>query len=136
MFSQKPKRASINALAINANGLFIATGGKDQTVKLWKANDLNEPFKTYKCDSAVHDVAFNPELQWVAAATETSIRIWDVSGDSEQSIVTILPNEKKTKIEGKPKFVSLAWSSSGKYLYAGATDGLIRVYSIDISENQ
>ena len=132
--SIKAHDGPINALAINANGLFIATGGKDQTVKLWKVNDLSEPFKTYKCDSVVHDVAFNPELQWVAAATEKSIRIWDVAGDSNDPIVVITAVDKKTKIEGTPKFASLAWSSSGKYLYAGATDGLIRVHNIEISE--
>lgn len=126
----------INALAINANGLFIATGSKDQTVKLWSSNDLSEAFKVYKCDSVVRDVAFNPELQWIAAATENSINIWEVAGESDKPIVTIFPNEKKTKIQGVPKFTSLAWSSSGKFLYAGASDGLIRVYSIDISGSQ
>ena len=124
----------IYALAINANGLFLATGSKDQTVKLWKVGEFDEPYKEYKCDSTVNDVAFNPEFQWVAAATETSIRVWDVSGDSTNPIVIIHPVERSSKIQGKPKFTSIAWSSTGKFLFCGATDGHIRVHKIEVTE--
>lgn len=136
--SIKAHDGPVNALAINATGLFVATGSKDQTVKLWKVNDLNEAFKVYKCDAVVHDVAFNPEFQWVAAATEKSIRVWDVAGDSDEPIFIIKPEirEGKSKIQGTPKFTSIAWSSSGKFLYCGATDGLIRVHNIETSEQQ
>jgi guanine nucleotide-binding protein subunit beta-2-like 1 protein len=126
--SIKAHDGPINALAINVNGLFIATGGKDKTVKVWKVKDLSKPFKTYKCNSVVHDVAFHPEVQWVAAATVKKILIWHIADDSNDPIVVIPSLDKKTK------FSSLAWSSSGKYLYAGATDGLIRVHNIEISE--
>ncbi len=30
----------INGLAINTNGAYIATGGKDQVLKIWKSNEL------------------------------------------------------------------------------------------------
>ena len=133
--SIKAHEGPANALAINTNGLYIATGGKDQTVKLWKINELNEPVKVYKTDSPVNDVAFNPELQWVAAATDNLIYIWDISNDFDGPIQTIKAEPKKTKIQGEPKFTTLAWSSSGKYLFCGATDGLIRVQQIEISES-
>lgn len=78
--SIKAHDGPINALSINPNGLYIATGGKDQTVKIWKVTDLIEPVKVFKCDSSVTDIAFNPEFQWVAACSEKSLRIWDLSG--------------------------------------------------------
>lgn len=126
--------APIYALSINTNGLYIATGGKDNCVKIWKVSDLSKPFKVYKTDSTVHDLAFNPEYQWIAIATEKSLRIFDVSNDTVEPIVVISPEQKKTKIQGVPKFTSLAWSNNGKYLYAGASDSLIRVHKIDIAE--
>ena len=52
----------IYALAINTNGMYLATGGKDQTVKLWKITEMEKPEAVFKSDSVVNDLAFNPEF--------------------------------------------------------------------------
>lgn len=82
------------ALAINPNGLFIATGGKDQLVRIWKASDFSAPSKVYKTDSCINDIAFNPEYQWIAVATQKTIRIYDVSSESTEPIVVISAEAK------------------------------------------
>jgi guanine nucleotide-binding protein subunit beta-2-like 1 protein len=122
--------APINALAINTNGMYLATGGKDQLVKLWKISDMKSPKATFKTDSVVNDLAFNPEYQWVAAASNNSIAVWDVSSDDDEPIVQFKNNEVD---EDKFKFSSLAWNSTGQVLYCGCSDGKIRVFNIAIS---
>jgi len=74
-------------------------------------------------------------MQWIAAATETGVKIFDLAGDSEQSMFDIVA--EKPKKEGKPRkggdrhaATSLAWSADGRKLYAGFTDNLIRVYHV------
>lgn len=120
----------INALAINTNGMYLATGGRDQTVKLWKISDIKKEKASYKTDSVVNDLAFNPEFQWVAAAADKSIAVWDVSQDDDEPIVLIKNNEVD---DGKFKFTSIAWSSNGQILYCGCSDGKIRVFNIAIN---
>lgn len=131
--SIKAHDGPIYALAITQNGYFIATGGKDQVVNIWKVGEFDKPHKVYKCDSNVVDLAFHPEMQWIAVATETSVGFYDLLNDSDKAFAHVTPNEKKSKIEGVPKFSSIAWSVSGTYLFTGASDSFIRVYKVDIS---
>jgi len=49
-------------LAIAPLGTYIATGGKENTVKVWDLNDLSEEFRELKAGSSVNKVAFNPVM--------------------------------------------------------------------------
>ena len=49
--------------------------GKQNTVKVWDLNDLTEEFRELKAGSSVNKVAFNPKMQWIAAATETGVKV-------------------------------------------------------------
>ena len=125
----------IYGLAINTNGMYVATGGKDGSVKLWKISEIQESEpKEYKCDSQVNDVAFNPEYQWVAAATNNSLKVWDVSSNETIPIVNIPVDVNSNNQNRKFKFTTLSWNATGKYLYAGCSDSKIRVYHIGITE--
>lgn len=126
----------INSLSIAPLGLYIATAGKENCVKIWDINELNQEARKLQTSSPVNQVAFNPKMQWVAAATETGIKIFDLASDSDQAMEDIIV--EKPKKEGKPRKSSdrhactcLAWSASGTKLYAGFTDNLIRVYHIN-----
>lgn len=131
--SFKAHDAPIYGLAINTNGMYIATGAKDALVKIWKVSDMSEPFMTYTSDTTVNDVAFNPEYQWVAAATDSALNVWDVSNNKDEYLVTI-PVELNEKGNRLYKFTSLCWNANGGFLYAGCSDGVIRVYNIKIKE--
>lgn len=117
----------IYALSINKTGVYLSTGGKDCKVKIWKVTDLEKPIKEYESDSVVNDCAFNPKFQWIAAASEKSVSIWDISQEKSQPIVNFKLDKKD-----KYKFTSIAWDSQGTHLFAGCNDGNIRVYSIDV----
>ena len=131
--SIKAHDGPIYALAITGNGYYIATGGKDQYVKIWKVGEFDKPHKEFKCDSNVVDLAFHPEMQWIAIATETSTKFYDLLIETDKPFAFVTPNARNTKIQGVPKFTSIAWSTTGKYLYTGASDAVIRVYKIDVN---
>ena len=67
---------------------------------------------------------------WLCAATTKSIKIWDL--ESKSPVDDLRPDFQKTfgKKATEPYCISLAWSADGQTLYAGYTDGLIRVYSV------
>jgi len=51
---------AINALDISCVGKYIATGGRDLTVKVWDITDLTKAILEFKTKSNVNDIKFNP----------------------------------------------------------------------------
>ena len=92
---------------------------------------MQQPQVEFEAESNVNDLAFHPELQWVAAACDRSLRIWDIGHTSSQPSLEIKNSELGS---GKIKFTSLAWNRDGKILYAGCSDGVIRVYNIEVEQ--
>ena len=92
---------------------------------LW---DLNEAKHLYSlaAGSSIQALAFSPKNYWLCAATENSIKIWDL--ENKQVIQEIVPTE--TVKGGQPWIVSLTWSADGNSLFAGSTDGHIYVFDI------
>jgi len=49
-------------LSIAPLGTYIATGGKENVVKVWDLTDLSEEFRELKTGSSVNKVSFNPKM--------------------------------------------------------------------------
>ena len=149
--------APIYALSIASNGTFIATGGKDQTVKLFNISESTSPKVTFKCDSVVNDLAFNPMFRMIAAATDKAIVIWSINNVDTEKVSHVIkpqdPNQEgndededeesineddeddedisKTKTRLNIRFTSIAWSSDGNTIFAGCSDGNIQVFHVE-----
>ena len=125
----------INALAISTNGQYIATGGKDQNIRIWDYNDLSKPYQDLKTDSEVHALDFNTHFMWVAAATDNKIKVYDIMKKEELCVLSQDPEmpEEADEHTPKPRCTSIKWSSNSKKLYVGCSDGHIRVYDVIIS---
>ncbi|KFK36075.1 hypothetical protein AALP_AA4G074100 [Arabis alpina] len=111
-------------------------GGKDGVVLLW---DLAEGKKLYSLEagSVIHSVCFSPNRYWLCAATESSIRIWDLESKSVVEDLKVDLKAEAEKSDGavgtgnKTKVIyctSLNWSADGNTLFSGYTDGVIRVW--------
>jgi len=113
------------AATISPDGSLCASGGKDGTAMLW---DVNDGKHLYSLDASapISSLIFSPKNYWLCAATDTSIKIWDLENKSVQDEIAP-PVKNKT---GLPWCVSLTWSADGNMLFAGSTDGDIYVYEI------
>jgi len=137
--SIKAHDSYINALAISRNGMYLATGGKDQVVKVWEYVDLSKGATcVYKTDSVINALAFNTNYQWLAAATDNGVLIWDIASTSTEPFHKIPMVPKEGKKEGEknkkvPTCVSLCWSANSQTIYIGCSDGKIRVYNVRVS---
>lgn len=127
--SFKAHEDPIYALDINKTGGYLATGAKDGQVKIWKVSSLEKAIATYQSDSQVNDCAFNPKFQWIAAASDKSLRIWDIASEKEEPIV-IEKADKKLNF----KFTSIAWDENGENVFVGCSDGLIRVFNVGVKQ--
>jgi len=113
------------SVTISPDGSLCASGGKDGVAMLW---DVNEGKHLYSLDanSTINALCFSPKNYWLCAATDKSIKIWDL--ENKALLEELKPQtENKT---GLPWCISLCWSSDGNTLFAGSTDGNIYVYEL------
>merc|ERR1711871_686215 len=108
-----------------AHGSLCASGGKDGTAMLW---DVNDGKHLYSLDAGatINALCFSPKNYWLVAATDTSIRVWDLENKDVLDELSALSPPKS----GIPWCVSLSWSADGNMLFAGTTDGTIQVYEV------
>jgi len=92
---------------------------------LW---DLNKGENLYSlnAEKPIHTLCFSPNRYWLCAATDSSIKIWNLQ--SKTVIAELVPEHKETG--PKPACISLAWSQDGTTLFSGYTDSQIRVWSV------
>jgi guanine nucleotide-binding protein subunit beta-2-like 1 protein len=115
----------LDTVCVSPSGSLAASGGKANTAMLW---DLKEGKRLYSLDAGniINGLVFSPNRYWLCAATDDSIKIWDL--ESKIVVDTLRPeHETGDKI---PTCTCLAWSSDGSTLFAGYSENIIRVYAI------
>jgi len=125
----------INTVTVSPDGSLCASGDKSGQAMLW---DLNEGKALSHLDaqSCINDLSFSPNRYWLCAATEMgNIRIWDLESKQVVAELTIQTDEngEQSNVAAPVKPAScncICWSSDGSTLYAGYSDGLIRVWKL------
>jgi guanine nucleotide-binding protein subunit beta-2-like 1 protein len=115
----------VSSVTVSPDGSLCASAGKDGKAKLW---DLNRGEHLYELDAAepINQIAFSPNRYWLCAATQSTIRIWDL--ESKEVVAELVPETQNKKF--KPECTSIAWSADGSTLYSGYTDNIVRVWGI------
>lgn len=118
----------VNTVTISPDGSLCASGGKDGSVRLW---DLNEGKHLYSLEAGdlINALTFSPTRYWLCAATQSSVKIWDLESKSLVADLNKSHPDFQAKI-AEPACTSVAWSSDGTILFAGYTDNLVRVWEI------
>jgi guanine nucleotide-binding protein subunit beta-2-like 1 protein len=150
--SFKAHEGNINHISVSPFGKYIATGGKDQKLAIWNFDDTSKPEFEFLADASINQIAFNPQKEIIVVATEDGIQMWRLTKDEEslpytlqvemkrkESVIVEKVNEKNAKVPKVPqikyhKCTSLCWDAVGKYLFAGFTDGIIRVYTLNLAD--
>jgi guanine nucleotide-binding protein subunit beta-2-like 1 protein len=113
----------VHASTISPDGSLCASGGTDGTAMLWDVNDGKHLY-SLDASSPINALTFSPKNYWLCAATDVSIKIWDLENKSVQDEIFPVTKNKT----GLPWIVSMTWSADGNMLYCGSTTGDIFVY--------
>lgn len=112
-------------VTISPDGSLCASGGKDGVAMLW---DVSEGKHLYSLDASctINSLCFSPCNYWLCAATDKSVKIWDL--ENKNVLEDIHPDQPVKS--GIPWCTSLNWSFDGRTLFVGTTSGDIYVYEI------
>jgi WD40 repeat protein len=125
------------SVRFSPDGQFLASGGGDGTVKIWRVSD-SSLVRTFNFNQSndVYSVAFSPDGQYIAAADtdhvsseRASVRIWRVS---DGALIRNFDNSYNPNniIESR-----LAWTPDGGHIANAAVSGFepsrIRFWNID-----
>jgi WD40 repeat protein/serine/threonine protein kinase len=112
-------KGPIQTVAFSPDGALLASGGGDNTVKLWDPATNKELRTLTGHTDAVRSVAFSPDGQRLASASEDgTIKVWDPTTGSE--VGTIQAHEQWV--------TCVAYSPDGKYFVSGSEDGTAKVW--------
>ncbi|UXX79972.1 caspase family protein [Reichenbachiella carrageenanivorans] len=122
---QRGHRAAVRTVAYTPDGKFLATGSRDNSIKLWQIATGREIRTFLGHLSSVNAIAFDPTGQWMASgSSDESIIIWNVA-----------TGQVKIKIKGHNNRVSsLAFNTDGTQLASGGWDRQAYVWDVATGE--
>jgi guanine nucleotide-binding protein subunit beta-2-like 1 protein len=128
-FSLAGHRGYLNTVSVSPDSSICASGGRDGSVVLW---DLNEGKRIFElnAEQIVNTLCFSPNRYWLCAGTQGSIRIWDLECKTVIDDIKIKDYDSRSKRAMMHFCTCMHWSIDGSTLFAGYTDGKIRVYSV------
>ncbi|MHC5718011.1 MAG: WD40 repeat domain-containing protein [Nostoc sp.] len=109
------------SVAYSPDGKTLASGSRDETIKLWDVDTGAEKFTLKGHSGWVTSVAFSPDGQTLASGShDNTIRIWNVDTGEEIYI-----------FKGHSNWVwSVAYSPDGKTLASASGDGTIKLWNV------
>jgi len=109
------------SVAFSPNGLVLASGSDDNTIKLWDTASGTEIRTLKGHNGQVLSVAFSPDGRALASGSgDSSLKLWDTASGTE--IITLNGHSNTVRC--------VAFSPDGGTLVSGSCDGTIKLWNI------
>lgn len=108
------------------NSGIVASGSKDQTVRVWYANNSNDIISYTQHDDVVEALAWSPGGQMIASASDdNTVQAWN-----PQNGQTITRYDQHSR-----DVLAVAWSPGGQMIASGSRDTTVRVWNPQTSND-
>ena len=117
----------VSSVAFSPDGNTLASGSRDDTIRLWDVQTGEERSTIRGHTENVLSVAFSPDGNTLASGSrDATIRLWDVQ-----------TGEERSTIRGHTENVlSVAFSPDGNTLASGSAGGTIRLWDVQTGEER
>jgi len=117
----------VNSIAYSIDGLCLASGSEDGTVRLWDTRTGQEAISPLRSgEDNVTSVAFSPDGKFVASGTRDGpIHIWDVKS-GRLSMSPLLGHDGS--------IACVAFSPDGTLIASAGSDRLVRFWSVETGQ--
>lgn len=131
-------RPRVHSIAFSPNGKTLASGYERENIRLWdvSSGNVKQVFTGHPYPLWVQSVAFSPNGKTLASlsistqssASKAEILLWDV--DTGKYRMTLKGHGKNVGEGISCHSSSVAFSSDGKTLVSGSSDGTVRLWNI------
>lgn len=110
----------VESVAITPDDSQVVTGGRDGTVRIWDPGTA-APLALVDARSIVTDLAVSHDGVWLAAATTSGLRVWDLRSIEPAPLT----------IDAAHDFFAVAFDPTAPVVAAGGRDGRVRLLHLD-----
>ena len=127
----------VATVCFQPNGDLLASGGSDQTVRLWDTNTQKSIRVLTGHTDRVTVLCFHPDGNLFASGSgDHTIRLWGIVQSSTLATTTPIDGDDCLHILcGHTDWIlTICFSPDGRYLVSGAADGTIRLWHVETGQ--
>jgi len=128
----------INYLSFSHDSKYLASGGWDNTVRLWNLETFTEVHELKGHNDWVREVCISYDNEYILSGSQDgTFFIWELISGKLKSKVDISPKEFSSKIfpeferKYKNAVCAVTFSQDRKYAAIGSSDSFIRIYELE-----
>ena len=125
---------SISAVAFGAGGNFLAIGGTDCNIAIYRTRGEWNVYHEVEFTSSITSIQWSIDGRYLAAGGETSSNSYQIFDTVSWEKVCVSEDHFELADASTEHTISLDWSDDGKWLVIGGSTGNIRVIDVELME--